>query len=386
MKLRPDNKLMKAKTVFYKLFGLIMFYFLATQGNAQVLILDDKSATDSLKKGVDLIYNFQFEKADQTVKKLKSKYGNHPSILLYYSILNFYKYFPIASKPKEYGSYLKSLNEVIVQAEKLEKKFPKSPEPSYYNMIGNLMMARHQSEDGEYIRAVNSTRKAYAYIKKGFELKNVYSEFYFSTGMFNYYRIAFPENHPIYKSFTIFFPNGDKALGLKDLETASHKSIFSKAESMVFSNMIYLRDEYNIPQAMKFATMLKENYPSNWLFSILYAECLLESKKPDIAEPIIAKLLMRNEAPALLAGYYLKGLDEKMKGNVDAAKWSFQKALVYGKTKDRLTKGYVGLCYGELGKIAREEGKLDWTKKYFKQALDNCSFKKVKADAKAAGF
>jgi hypothetical protein len=132
--------------------------------------------------------------------------------------------------------------------------------------------------------------------------------------------------------------------------------------------------------------MLRENYPSNWLFSILYAECLLESKKPDLAEPIVAKLMMRNESAALLSGYYLKGLNEIQKGNIDAGKWSFQKALAYGKTKDRLTKGFVGLCYGELGKIAREEGKSDWTKKYFKRALDNCSFKKVKQDAKAAGF
>jgi hypothetical protein len=360
--------------------------FFSYGSNAQVLILDDKAALDSMKKGVDLVYNFQFEKADQTVKKLKPKYGNHPSFLLFYSIFNFYKNFPIGSKPKEYSSYIKSLNDVILQSEKLKKKHPKSPEPDFYNMMGNLMLARHQSEDGEYIKAVNSTRKAYGFIKKGFDLKKVNSEFYFSTGLYNYYRIAFPENHPIYKSFTVFFPIGDKVLGLKDLEIAIQKSLFSKAEAMVFSTLIYLRDEYNIPQSLKYATMLRENYPSNWLFSILYAECLLESKKSDLAEPIIAKLLMRNESAALLSGYYLRGLDEIQKGNIDAAKWSFQKALAYGKSKDRLTKGFVGLCYGELGKIARDEGKLDWTKKYFKQALDNCSFKKVKQDAKASGF
>lgn len=352
---------------------------------SQSLILNDKLAIDSLKKGIEYIYNFQFEKSDVAVKRVKQKYPGHPALLLYQSVQDFWQYFPINGS-KRFAAYQRNLTSCIAEAEKMAIKFPKQPEVEFFNMMANLLLARHLSEDGEYIKAVNHTRKAYTFIKRGFEYKNQYAEFYFSTGLYNYYREAFPENHPLYKPFTIFFPGGNKSLGLKELEIASQKALFARPEALGFLTGIYLRDEYNLPLATKYATQLYESYPDNWLYSVLFGECMAENKKPDLAETISDRLLGRNESCALLGGYYIKGLVERQRGNVDAAKWAFQKALQYGKTKDRLTRGYVGLCYNELGKIARSEGKLDWAKKYFGLALENCSFKKVKQDAKANGF
>lgn len=354
--------------------------------SAQTLLIADKVALDSVKKGIDYIYNFQFEKAESCVKKWKPANPNHPAFLLFNSVLNFWKQFPIGAKPKEYQAYIANLYNLVNQAQKLEKKFPNHPEPLFYSLLGNMILARHQSEEGEYIKAVNATRKAFPYFKKGFDLKNSYSDFYFSTGIYDYYRIAFPENHPLYKPFTIFFPDGNKELGIKELELATQKSIFSKAEAYGFLGMIFLRDQYNVPQALKNAEHLHLLYPDNWLYSIFYAECLVESKKLETAEPLINKLTSRNESASLLGGYYLKGLSDKLSGNPDAGKWAFQKALQYAKSKDRLSKGYLSLCYLELGKTAHDEGKRDWAGKYFKLARENSSYKKVKSEIENLGY
>ncbi len=362
--------------------GIFIFLGISFASFGQALLMDDKPAMDSMAKAVNLVYNFQFDKAGHCLLKYKTKYPNHPAFTLFNCISHFWKSFPIGSKPKEYSAYIRNLNLVISQGEKLAEKHPKSPEPGFFIMMANLILARHHSEEGEYIKAVNETRRAYAYIKKGFEMKSVYPEYYFSTGLYNYYRVAFPENHPLYNSFTVFFPEGNKASGLKDLETATQKSIFSKAESYIFLCMIHMRDQYNIPASLKYSSSLHENYPGNWMFSIVHAECLLESQKAEQAEPIIGRLLGRNENAALLAGYYLKGLHERISGNIDGAKWAFQKALLSGTGKDRLTKGYIGLTYNELAKIAQEEGRMDFAKKYARLALENCSFKKVKENMK----
>lgn len=368
--------------------GLLALFFVLQAGktNAQGLLMDDKPAQDSMRRAIEHLYNFQFDKANHSIAKYRKTYASHPGMLLYVSLLQFWKNFPINAKAQEYGLYKKNLENVILKAEVLEKKFPKSPEPVFFNMMANLILARHHSEEGEYLKAVNETRKAYSLIKRGFNLKNQYPEFYFSTGLYNYYRVAFPEQHPFYHSFTVFFPEGNKALGLKDLETASQKSAYSRAESLVFLFAIHLRDEYNIATALKFSQQLNELYPENWLFSIYAAEALLESDKKDLATPLINRLLTRTENAALLGGYYLKGLLETKENNPDGAKWAFQKALLFGKSKDRLTKGYIGLTYNELGKIAKAEGKEDWAKKYFQLAKENCSYKKVKEESKAAGY
>jgi hypothetical protein len=362
--------------------GILISLGFSFASSGQSLLMDDKPAMDSMAKAVNLVYNYQFDKASHCLIKYKNKYANHPAFGLFNSILHFWKYFPIGSKPKEYSAYIRNLNLVIRQAEKMTEKYPISPEPDFFIMMANLILARHHSEEGEYIKAVNETRKAYPSIKKGFDWKSVYPDYYFSTGLYNYYRVAFPENHPLYNSFTVFFPDGNKASGLKDLEIAALKSTFSKAESYIFLCTIHMRDQFNIPASLKYSTSLYESYPGNWLFSIVHAECLLESQKGDAAGPIISRLLGRNESSALLAGYYLKGLLERINGNTDGAKWAFQKALLNGAGKDRLTKGYIGLIYNELAKIAQEEGRIDFAKKYARLALANCSFKKVKDNMK----
>ncbi len=380
------NSVFKKRQTWFLALVLVFCFGNIQKVDGQTLLMGDKVALDSMKKAIDFVYNFQFDKAENAIKKWKTPNANHPAFLLFHSVLSFWKNFPIGSKPKEYQAYIGNLYLLLKQAEKLEKKFPKNPEPLFYQLMGNLILARHQSEEGEYIKSVNAARKAYPFIKSGFQLNTTYPDFYFSTGLYNYYRIAFPENHPLYKPFTVFFPDGNKVQGLKELEIATQKSIFSKSEAFGFLGMIYLRDEFNVPMALKYSSQLFALYPDNWLYNIFYAECLLESKKTDLAEPIIEKLVARSDLAALLGGYYLKGLYDRQKGNPDAAKWAFQKALQYAKSKDRLTKGYVSLCYLEMGKIAHEEGKKDWAQKYFKLALDNSTFKKVKTEINNLGY
>ena len=356
------------------------------QVSAQGLLLEDKVVLDSVKASIHHLYNFRFDQSQKSLLRFKPKYGNHPGFILLSAIRNYWKYFPIGAKPKEYEAYKKDLNQVIRISESMMKKYPKSPEPVYYFMTANLILARHHSEEGEFISAVNETRKAFPLIKRGFKLKTAFPDFYFTTGLYNYYRVAFPENHPVYSAFTVFFPDGNKEDGLKDLAIASQKSYFSSAEALIFLCGIALRDYYDVPKAMEHANNLNRHYPGNWVFSILYGECLLESGLKDEASPIIKNLLGRTESAALLSGYYLQGLQEKMNGHKDAAKWNLQKALMYGKTSDRLTKGQIGLAYNELAKIAMEEGNKDLAKKYFRLAGENCSYTKVKRDAAAAGF
>ncbi len=360
--------------------------FFSQLSEAQGLLLQDKAAIDSIKASVHHLYDFKFEQSQKSLAKFKTKYGSHPGFLLLSCIRNYWKNFPINGKAKEYETYKKDLSQVVKLAEAMMKKYPKSPEPGYYFMTANLMLARHHSEDGEFITAVNETRKAYPLIKKGFSMKASFPDYYFTTGLYNYYRVAFPENHPAYSPFTVFFPDGNKEQGLKELVTATQKSYFSAAEAKVFLCSIYLRDYFDIPKSLEHTSSLYKLYPNNWVFSILYGESLLESGKKEEAGPIIRNLLGRTETAALLSGYYLQGFQERLFGRNDAAKWNWQKALMYGKSNDRLSKGQVGLAYNELAKLALEEGNRDLAKKYFRLASENCSYAKVKKDIATAGF
>lgn len=365
---------------------LACFLLCLSSGSRAQLLMEDKDASDSMRHAIDHLYNFQFDRATRSMSGIRQRYSRHPSFMLFQCMFSYWKNFPIETRPKEFEAYLKNLGAVISAGESLEKKHPDSPEPSYYVMTALLLLARHQSDQGEYIKAVNSTRKAYGYIKRGFEWKARVPEFYFSTGLYNYYRVAFPESHPVYAPFTVFFPEGDKENGLRDLEISSQKALFSRAEALGFLTSINLREELNFPRALQFARQLSDKHPANWIYTIVLAECLLENRKTAQAAELIPGILGRSEPMALQAGYYLKGLMESLKGNSDGARWAFQKSLLYLKDNDRNSKGYASLAYNELAKLSAGEGRRDAAEKYFRQAEKNSSFRKVKSDKKAAGF
>lgn len=376
---------MNLRTPILCLFWITLMCATVSTAAAQVSLMEDKPALDSVKASLQHIYNFKFEQSVRCLLRFKTKYANHPGFRLVNCIRSYWKNYPISGKSVEYEAYKKELGQVIKLSEAVLRRQPKNPEAGYFYMMANLMLARHHSEEGVYISAVGETRKAFPYIRRGFKQKTSFPDYYFSTGLYNYYRVVFPENHPVYMPFTSFFPGGNKEAGLKDLATASHKGTFTAAEARLFLCNIALRDQYDVAGALEHATVLHQTYPDNWVFSILYAESLCEAGKMEDAEKIIRSLLGRQESGALLSGHYLQGLTEKKAGKADAAKWSWNKAIMYGNSSDRMTKGYLGLSYNELAKLALEEGNKELSRKYFRMASENCSYKKVKMDARAAG-
>ncbi|MEZ0611599.1 hypothetical protein ACAW74_24015 [Fibrella sp. WM1] len=47
------------------------------------------------------------------------------------------------------------------------------------------------------LKAVGESRKAYVYMKDGFQLMDKNVEFYFSTGLYNYYVERYPIGHSV---------------------------------------------------------------------------------------------------------------------------------------------------------------------------------------------
>ncbi len=71
----------------------------------------------------------------------------------------------------------------------------------------------------------------YQCIRHSFDPTSHYSDFYFFTGVYNYYRQANSDAHPVYKTLAFLFPGGSRVKGLSDLQIVAKNSIFLKAEA-----------------------------------------------------------------------------------------------------------------------------------------------------------
>ena len=346
-------------------------------------ITDDAVARDSLKEAFRCVYNYEFERADVIVRPLQKKYPEHPALVLYRCVYNFWKYYPIINHPAQYEAYKKGLERVVELSEpKLQKK-ANNPETNYLCLLGNLMLSRHLADESESMKAVNYARKSYTFIKRGFDMRERFPDYYFTTGIYNYYREFYPEMHPMYKPFLSFFPPGNKALGLTQLGIGVDESYFSRAEALVFATLIHLRYENNAEKALYFATQLNADFPNNPVFKVIYAETLLMNHKYERAIPVVNQIIKYPQKYFFLPAALFKAIiEEKYQAKEEQAKETYLKAINLAKGLKKSGDNYAGLAYYFLAKMEADKGKSEMAKSYYKKAGELCSYVKVKSESK----
>lgn len=362
------------------IFGLCFLFQCPALLLGQNLLIEDAQAVDSIKKAVALTYNFQFEASEKTAAFLSKKYQSHPGVKLYECINQFWKYFPISSHPILFETYKRNLTKVLETSEKLLESNKNNAEATFFCLLVNMMIGRHQAEDGNYLKAVNAMRKAYNYLKQGEKFQSRYEDFYFTTGLYNYYRVAYPEAHPMYKPFLSFFPDGNKVLGIKQMDIAAQKAMFVVPEALSFLIVIHLRYENKKEKGMTYANQLFALFPENPVYKILYAEALLMNGQYEDAVPVVNQIIKSNLKMAVVPAILYKALlEEKLHGKKEEAKTLFLKATSYKPNK--ANQNYIGLAYYYLAKLNAADTKQ--SKDYYKQALKYCEYRNIQEECKA---
>jgi hypothetical protein len=213
---------------------------------------------------------------------------------------------------------------------------------------------------------------------KSFDFTDSYDDFYFFTGLYQYYREAYPEAHPVYKPFAILFPKGDKINGLKELKQAARYSIFMKGEANTFLTGIYISFENNYPTALSYSRILSDQYPRNNQFLSVYIKNLLLIKQYEEAE----KILEHNENPENHYFRFQKNifkgiLNEKKYHNSKAAEAYYMASIKQAGSIGSFADDYLAFAYFGLSRIMKERGETKLSKSYYKKAMDLAAYKNV---------
>jgi tetratricopeptide (TPR) repeat protein len=363
--------------------GLFLLVSFCLELKGQPLrILEQKEQLALVNEALHCIYNFEFKKADRIITRIGSMVEHHPVFPLLKSIKINWQEMPMSSDQKEYLEMKQNLYLTISLVNKMLKEDAESPEAVFFALTAHSMLAQLLAEEGSYFSAVKEAKNAYFYMKKGFLLTEDYPEFFFSTGLYNYYREAYPEMHPMYKSFMWFFASGDKALGLEQLKMAAQKATFTKMEANVFLAHIYLRYESKPEESLPYVDFLVKTYPNNLHYRTIFIESHLLSKKYKIAESHIEELLAMDNLYFRMAGEVSKAyLLENQQKDYGNAKKLYYKSLATGEQMERKAVNYRCVAYLGLGRIYEQEGNKSKSKEYYKLALDNARYHSVKQEA-----
>lgn len=267
----------------------LIFYFLllfAVSGTAKAQLLNDSSAVKLLKEGISKIYNAQFRDAETILTSINTKYRGHPATFLYKAISIYYQNYPLIPFDPQFKTFEHQLQTSIQLCES-QDGWINDPELLLidFSARGLLLLCYSENEMNNEVIPIAVT--TYKCVRKSFEYKFIYPDFYYFTGLYNYYREAYPEQHPFYKAIALLFPRGDKKGGLTDLFYAAENAIMLKAESYSILSWIYNYYENDYGNAVKFSRTIHEIYPNNLMFRGEYIKNLLFLRNFDEAEKLI---------------------------------------------------------------------------------------------------
>ncbi|HVD99342.1 MAG TPA: tetratricopeptide repeat protein [Cytophagaceae bacterium] len=363
--------------------GLIFFFscsFLIAQPSNH--ILPDKSTTDIVKIALDHTYNFEFEESKTYCEQIRKRYPMHPGPDFIMALNLYWEMFYNDSFKEKSPQMLAYLTHSIELSKKMLTYDEKDVEGVFFKLANECYLALYYSERDETSSSIGYARKMYSSLKVAMTLKDKLNEFYFPTGVYNYYVVMYPEVHPVFKPFMFMFMDGDKALGLKEMDYAWKNAVFCKMECGYHLCNIYLKYEGKPLLAYPYTKALYEKYPGNIFFALRHAEALIAKGDYKEAEKIAHILYKSDKKYFVSASFVLYGLlYENYFKEPETASMFFQKAIQKFQETANPEKDYLSMAYAGMGRYYKQAGNKQKATEYYKKCRDIAEYVIVAKEA-----
>jgi len=365
---------------------VFLLIFLCLPGISSNMLLHAQAMRDTatlrlIYRGVDYIYDMQFARAREVLVEIEKDYPEHPMNYVLKGLMTYWENYPLTATSVARESYEEELKHAI---ELCEKKSHPDDEAEYLmcNIGARGLLLLFYADNDLSMDVIPMASSTYSYLKQTFDFTGVYSDFYFFTGLYNYYREAYPEAHPVYKPAAIIFPKGDKARGLRELMKASKSAIILKAEAYSFLTGIYINFENDFQKARFFSKSLHELYPNNPEYLSEYIRNLLLLKEYDEAERLISAGRLKASTDYFKAQLLIFDgiLFEKKYHDLKKAQAFYSKGIRDLASFGDFSNDYAAYGYFGLSRISDKDSDKHYKRYYRKQAMALSSFKKVNFD------
>jgi len=365
---------------------LVIICALANASWAQrSLAIDDPEVERLIKENITHLYNTEVAESQRLNRQIRQLLPNHPVNPLLEALTIRAAHHPLEPESPEMVQLKSYLYQTVERAEDLLDQYEEDPEANFFAMVGYGLLSLYENESGNYMKAVGRAKEAYSYLKSGMDMKDEFVEFYFSTGLYNYYREKYPEMHPVYKPFVWFFRSGDLQLGLQQLDKAFRASIFMRPEAASFLTHIYLHYENEPQKALPYAQVMVRDYPQNLSFIVGFLEASLAAGSYERLEKYVQQLLANPNKYFQLTGHLFEGmLLEKKHEAWQKAEQAYTKALAAstGLSSDEALN-YRSYAFAGMARVAAHEYKHEAAEQLYKKALAEARYPVIKQEAQA---
>lgn len=358
---------------------LLFIQILLVQG--QKRLLENTNILPEVSKCINYTYNYNFPDAREMLKEIEMYSPEHPAVNFLKSFIMYWEYYPLVPDHPKAEEFTSLLEGCIRSSEDWVKNDPLEMEAIFFDLFSRAFYVMFWADNGKPGKVFPHLNTLYTHTMEGFDLKDSFNEFYFTTGLYNYYIEAYPEKHPSYKPVVIFFKEGNMPKGLEQLKYCAENAVFLRVEARFFLALLYLNYEKDFDVASEYAAGLYREFPQNSFYTGKYLEILLFNNKFFFAPVLLNKLQSWNTSFSqmqyhLYHGYFL----EKSKNDLNAAKKEYEKALELSEQFGDFTYSYNAIAYMGLCRYFAATGDRSQSNRYYRQAKNATSYEYILLD------
>ena len=341
-------------------------------------ILHHEATLARVESCLEAIYGFDFDPARSSIEKLKKELPNHPAPYFLEGLWYYWRYFPILPGDRQIEPFLEAMERAIDLSTQRLKVDDTDLEGIFFDMHARAFRGMFWADNGRPGRVIRDLDNMYRQTMKGITFKEEFVEFYFSSGLYNYYIEAYVELRPVYKPIAALFRKGDKELGIKELHYATEHTTYIRYESLLFMSLLQLNYEKDLEAAATYARELHQLFPDNIYYSGQLLIILLHNDRFPEARGVLenlenqpgafAKLLVDMGRGFMLersGGYHLPGqINEVSKAGQNEptaakraeARTYYERSLHLAEPFGAITDLYKAVCLAGLARISYAEG------------------------------
>ena len=369
-------------------FGVALLLFLAVSaGRAQAQV---ESFEEIAKRGIDLVYNLEFEAAEEEFHTLIRMNPGHPAGHFFLAMVDWWRITIDIEDESRDERFLSALDRVIDQCDSILDLDGKNVEAIFFKGGALGFQGRLRFHRNDYLGAANAGRKALPLVETAYELDPTNADILLGTGIYNYYADVIPNEYPWVKPLLLFIPPGDKQKGIAQLEQAAREGRYASIEATYFLMQIEFYYERQYDRVLELAHSLVRRFPRNMLFHRYLGRAYAAMANWGETENTFREIAER--AAAGVRGYttlvereahYYRGWAQLMAGRLgEALTYLYRCDELSRRLDSKEPSGFMVMANLKIGNIYDLQGKRDLAVLQYRKVLELKEYKDSAAQAR----
>ena len=280
-------------------------------------VLDDPDVQREAQRGLDLLYDMQFEEAERIFEQIDRQHPKHPIGPFLLALNTWWEILIDLSDTSHDDEFFDEMKEVLKRSDRLLKRDRSNFDAAFFKGAALGFRGRLRSNRGDWFKAAMDGKNAMKYVLRVAEKDPKNDDYVFGKGIYDYYADVIPDRHPFVKPVMVFFPNGDRERGLRLLKRTAEEGRFIQTEAAYFLAQIYYIYERDLVKTAEYVDWLRREHPNNSFFHTLEGRVLARRGRWEEAREVFGEVIARyrkkqtgyNAAAAEQALYYTARAD-----------------------------------------------------------------------------